>query len=81
MHVHTHTVHMHGQIKPKLILRVLGDFNVAILHWPWSHQTPNNKHYIRFTYCHDVFPTTASREKKLNKYDPLIQILRTNGGK
>ena len=64
------------------ILRVLGDLMIAIPHSPWTHQTPNTKHYIRFTHCHDVFPTTASREKTQQlaiKYDPFIQILRTKG--
>lgn len=46
---------------------------------PITPTPPNTIHFKEFTYCHDIFPTTAVNKKKSNKYDPLVQAIRDKG--
>ena len=45
---------------------------------PPSPTTPNVLQFIKFTYCHHIFPNTA-HNGKATKYNPLIQALRAIG--
>ena len=45
---------------------------------PLTPIPPNVIQFIEFTTCHDKFPNTAHKEK-IEKYNPLIQTLRTVG--
>ena len=47
---------------------------------PLTPTQPNVLQFIEFTYCHDKFPNTTQKEKT-EKYNPLIQTLRTAGWK
>lgn len=48
-------------------------------HAPLPHAL-NTVQFIKFTYCHDKFPTTVVKEK-IDIYNRLIQTLRTKGRK